>query len=106
MMYSRLKLAKNLLTDDGVIFISIDDNELTNLQKICDEIFGEENFLNFINLKAKASSGASGGGQDKRLKKNVEYLLIYSKSNKFNFWNFSFDIFIVFNLRPVVLFSL
>ena len=87
MMYSRLKLAKNLLTDDGVIFISIDDNELTNLQKICDEIFGEENFLNFINLKAKASSGASGGGQDKRLKKNVEYLLIYSKSNKFNSFN-------------------
>ena len=86
-MYSRLKLAKNLLTDDGVIFISIDDNELTNLQKICDEIFGEENFLNFINLKAKASSGASGGGQDKRLKKNVEYLLIYSKSNKFNSFN-------------------
>ena len=45
MMYSRLFLAKNLLRDDGVIFISIDDNEVTNLRKICDEIFGEENFL-------------------------------------------------------------
>ena len=49
MMYPRLKLARNLLTDDGVIFISIDDNEQENLKKICDEIFGEENFVaNFI----------------------------------------------------------
>jgi len=45
MMYPRLRLASNLLTDDGVIFISIDDNEVTNLRKICDEVFGEENFL-------------------------------------------------------------
>ena len=49
MMYPRLKLAKNLLTDDGVIFISIDDNEFNNLKNICNEIFGEENFIsNFI----------------------------------------------------------
>lgn len=45
MMYPRLKLGRNLLTDDGVIFISIDDSELTNLKKICDEIFGENNFV-------------------------------------------------------------
>jgi len=45
MMYPRLKLARNLLTDDGVIFISIDDNESHNLKKICDEIFGEQNFI-------------------------------------------------------------
>lgn len=45
MMYPRLRLAANLLTDDGVIFISIDDNEVTNLRKICDEVFGEENFV-------------------------------------------------------------
>ncbi|MDY0220048.1 MAG: site-specific DNA-methyltransferase [Desulfobacterium sp.] len=49
MMYPRLKLARNLLQDDGVIFISIDDNEQSNLKKICDEIFGEDNFIaNFI----------------------------------------------------------
>ncbi|MDX8378128.1 MAG: site-specific DNA-methyltransferase, partial [Mariprofundales bacterium] len=49
MMYPRLKLARNLLRDDGVIFISIDDNEQANLKKICDEVFGEENFVaNFI----------------------------------------------------------
>ena len=45
MMYPRLKLARNLLTDDGVIFISIDDNEVASLRKVCDEIFGEENFM-------------------------------------------------------------
>lgn len=45
MMYPRLKLARNLMTDDGVIFISIDDNEQANLKKLCDEIFGEENFV-------------------------------------------------------------
>jgi adenine-specific DNA-methyltransferase len=48
MMYPRLKLARNLLRDDGVIFISIDDNEVANLRKICDEIFGEENFVAHI----------------------------------------------------------
>mgnify|MGYP002845778684 CR=1 FL=1 len=45
MMYPRLRLAKNLLKDDGVIFISIDDNESHNLRKLCDEIFGENHFL-------------------------------------------------------------
>lgn len=48
MMYPRLKLARNLLTDDGVIFISIDDNEVHNLRKMCDEIFGEGNFVGNI----------------------------------------------------------
>ena len=49
MMYPRLKLARNLLKDDGVIFISIDDNEMTNMKKLCDEIFGEDNFIaNFL----------------------------------------------------------
>ena len=48
MMYPRLKLARNLLTDDGMIFISIDDNEQANLKKVCDEIFGEDNYLNTL----------------------------------------------------------
>jgi adenine-specific DNA-methyltransferase len=57
MMYPRLRLAKNLLRDDGVIFISIDDNEVHNLRKVCDEVFGEENFIcNFVR-KNKAGSG-------------------------------------------------
>ena len=79
MIYSRLMLARNLLCDDGVIFISIDDNELENLKKICDEVFGESNFINIISLKSKDSSGASGGGEDKRLKKNIEFVLCYAR---------------------------
>ena len=80
MIYPRLRLAKDLLTDDGVIFISIDDNECENLKKCCDEIFGCENYINNIALKTKASAGASGGGEDKRLKKNTENVLIYCKN--------------------------
>lgn len=80
MIYPRIKLAKDLLSDDGAIFISIDDNECENLKKCCDEIFGIENYINTISLKTKASAGASGGGEDKRLKKNTESVLIYCKN--------------------------
>ena len=80
MMYPRLYLARNLLRDDGVIFISIDDNEAANLKLLCDEVFGEENFINSISVNMKNIAGASGGGEDKRLKKNIENLLIYAKN--------------------------
>jgi adenine-specific DNA-methyltransferase len=80
MIYPRLKLARDLLTDDGVIFISIDDNEVHNLRKVCDEVFGMGNFVNTISIKLKNIAGASGGGEDKRLKKNMEFVLIYAKS--------------------------
>lgn len=79
MIYTRLKVAKDLLSDDGAIFISIDDNELDNLKKVCDEVFSPQNFVNIISVKLKNIAGASGGGEDKRLKKNMEYILIYSK---------------------------
>jgi adenine-specific DNA-methyltransferase len=87
MMYPRLKLARNLLKEDGVIFVSIDDNELSNLQKLLFDIFGEDNYINTISIKAKDSSGASGGGEDKRLKKNIEYLICFSKSTEFKRFN-------------------
>ena len=75
MMYPRLKLARNLLTDDGVIFISIDDNEQANLKKICDEIFGEENFVADFIWKKK-----QGGGNDSNLVVvEHEYIVAYSK---------------------------
>lgn len=80
MLYPRLKIAKDLMSDDGAIFISIDDNELDNLKKICDEIFSAQNFVNIISVKLKNIAGASGGGEDKRLKKNMEYILVYAKN--------------------------
>ena len=79
MMYSRLKLARNLLTNDGIIFISIDDNELFNLKKICDEIFGENNFINNISIKMSELSGVKMKNLN-RYPKLKESLLIYSKS--------------------------
>lgn len=82
MMYSRLILARNMLADDGVIFMSIDDNELKNLMTIASEVFGEDNYINTISLFTKVSAGASGGGEDKRLKKNMEYVLFYAKNAK------------------------
>lgn len=82
-MYPRLLLAKDLLKDEGVIFISIDDNEVAQLKLLCDEVFGQQNFINQISVKAKGSSGASGGGEDKKIKKNIEHLICYAKSNAF-----------------------
>ena len=80
LIYSRMKLLNKLLSDDGLIFIQIDDNEQAYLKVLCDEVFGRENYLNTITVKTKAVAGASGGGEDKRLKKNCEYLLIYVKN--------------------------
>ena len=81
MMYPRLKLARNLLTDDGVIFISIDDNEQANLKKLCDEIFGEENVEQMIwNKEAEGSSGTLKVTQ--RFRKNHEYILVLYKTKE------------------------
>lgn len=76
MIYPRLKLAKDLLTEDGVIFISIDDNEDDNLRKVCDEIFGECNFLAQITI----ITGANQSGDGVLIQKNVEYCFVYVKS--------------------------
>jgi len=94
MMYARLKAAKNLLSPTGAIFISIDDEEQENLKKICDEIFGQENFVNTVSVNMKNIAGASGGGEDKRLKKNIEYLHIYLGSRiDFEGFNNAYDLF-------------
>lgn len=87
MMYPRLKVARDLLTDDGVIFISIDDNEQANLKKICDEIFGEGNFRNNILVRRRIKS-LNIQFADKGLKSfnvGMEYILVYSKSEFFSF---------------------
>ncbi|WP_326974687.1 site-specific DNA-methyltransferase [Caproicibacter sp. BJN0012] len=77
MMYPRLRLARNLLTDDGVIFISIDENEIDNLKKVCNEIFGEGNFLACIaNI-----NNPKGRSDEKNFATAYEYIVVYQKQD-------------------------
>lgn len=76
MMYPRLRMARDLLTEDGAIFISIDDNEVSNLKKICDEIFGERNFIAKIVWANKEGGGSS---DSKHFRIKHEYILVYGK---------------------------
>jgi adenine-specific DNA-methyltransferase len=76
MIYSRLMLARNLLTDDGVIFISIDDNEIDNLRKVCDEVFGEDNLVNCFVWNCSTA----GGIRPKFASKTHEYIVCYAKN--------------------------
>ena len=82
MIYTRLKLARNLLSENGLIYISIDDNEYDNLKKICDELFGEANYINTIVINMSNMSGPKiqHAINGKRFPKIKEYLLIYSKN--------------------------
>src|SRR5574344_912835 len=80
MIYARLRLARNLLNDDGVIFISIDDHEICNLRKICDEVFGEENFFCQVIIQSNKR-----GQTYKQISKTHEYLLIYTKESESEF---------------------
>ena len=75
MIYSRLMLARNLLTEDGVIFVSIDDNEQENLRKICDEVFGEDNLVNCFVWNCSTA----GGIRPKFASKTHEYIICYAK---------------------------
>ena len=79
-MKRRLELLRGLLSEDGTIWIQIDDEEQAYLKILCDEIFGRSNFVNMISVNMKNVAGASGGGEDKRLKKNCEYILVYAKN--------------------------
>ena len=81
MMYSRLKLARNLLRDDGVLFISIDENEVFNLRSICNEIFGEDNFLTEIIVKVRHENRILKA--DKDFHETSEYCLVYRKSSSY-----------------------
>lgn len=75
MMYSRLLVARTLLSNDGVIFISIDDNEVHHLRKICDEVFGAGNFVGeLVHQRAK------GGGQAKYIVRGHDYIIVYAKT--------------------------
>ena len=81
MLFSRLKLARNLLRDDGVIFISIDDNEQANLKRICDEIFGEENFISTIVWEKRYSPQNAV----KWFSESHDFLVVFAK-NKLNWY--------------------
>jgi DNA methylase N-4/N-6 domain protein len=76
MIYSRLMLARGLLADTGLIFVSIDDCELTNMRRICDEVFGETNFVDTIIWKKRYG----GGAKEKWLVSLQEYVLVYCKN--------------------------
>ena len=86
LMRDRLRLLWHLLAEDGVIFVQLNDDEMNYCKVLMDEVCGRSNFINLIVVKTKNSSGASGGGEDKRLKKNVEFILCYAKPgfDKFN----------------------
>lgn len=79
MMYSRLRLARNLLRDDGVIFISIDDNEQANLKRICDEIFGRDSFIASIPWRKRTAKSDVPFG----ISQDYEYIVTYGKSSQF-----------------------
>lgn len=76
MMYPRLKLARNLLNDEGVIFISIDDNESVNIRKVCDEVFGEDNFV----AQFVIQTNPRGRSLDRYVAKTFEYIICYAKN--------------------------
>lgn len=80
MMYPRLILARELLREDGVIFISIDDNEIGDLIKICDEVFGE---LNFVGCISRAT-GTTTGQDANKIGSSLDYCLVYSRTNVFS----------------------
>lgn len=96
LMSVRLNILRRLLNEQGVIFVQIDDEESAYLKVLMDEVFGRSNFVNTISVNMKNTAGASGGGEDKRLKKNVEYIHIYAKNYvKLEVFNG------VFNLEPI-----
>ena len=87
MIYPRLKLAKDLLTTDGAIFISIDDNELDSLLKICDEVFGESNFVGCI----CRATGTTTGQDANKIGSSLDYCVVYAKSDEFSLKGLDMD---------------
>ena len=96
-LYPRLVVAKDLLAEDGVIFISIDDNEQANLRIIADEIFGVDSFVTTIHVELSATQGMKvKAAQNGNIVKNAEYILVYSKSGRKNIANT-----LLYDFRPV-----
>ena len=85
MLYPRIRLAKDLMSDDGIIFISIGDEEVDNLRKVCDEIFGEGNFRNQITIRRGAKSLQAQFDTWDKLGQGLEYILMYTKNSSYRF---------------------
>ena len=83
-MEKRLKIAKDLLTNRGVLFVSIDDNELYQLKLLCDDIFGDNNFVANIVVESGGAFGAKTSHKDKTIFKVKDYVLVYTKDNNCN----------------------
>ncbi|MFV0416093.1 MAG: site-specific DNA-methyltransferase [Chthoniobacterales bacterium] len=79
LLRERIEILKKLLCKDGVIFCQLNDEEMAYGKVLMDEVLGRINFLNQVSVKMKQTAGASGGGEDKKLKKNIEYILIYAR---------------------------
>ena len=79
LMRERFDSLKRLLRPDGVFLCQLNDEEMAYAKVLLDEVFGRSNFLNHVSVRMKQTAGASGGGEDKRLKKNTEHVLIYAK---------------------------
>lgn len=82
LMRDRFELLRLLLSPDGVLFCQLDDEEMAYAKALLDEVMGRANFLNTVSVKMKQTAGASGGGEDKRLKKNIEYVLVYARKRE------------------------
>nr|WP_085317623.1 site-specific DNA-methyltransferase [Derxia lacustris] len=78
LMRERFICLKRLLRSDGVFLCQLNDEEMAYAKVLLDEVFGRSNFLNHVSVRMKQTAGASGGGEDKRLKKNTEHILIYA----------------------------
>lgn len=79
LMKERFEILRTLLSRNGVLFCQLNDDEAAYCKVLLDEIFGRDNFINQVSVRMKQVAGASGGGEDLRLKKNIEYILVYSK---------------------------
>ncbi len=81
LMRERFEILKTLLARDGTFFCQLNDDEMAYGKVLLDEVFGRSSFINQVSVKMKQVAGASGGGEDKRLKKNIEYILVYARDN-------------------------
>lgn len=92
MMVPRLKLLRELLSNDGAIFVSLDDNELHNFRRIMDEIFGEENFKNIVIIRRGIKSVQAQFETVDKLNYGFEYLVVYTRNEKFRFKRFEIEL--------------